>query len=188
MHVRAASHYNWILLYSTLAWTTCDAFIIKRWPLNETIPTSLDVDGSAAGPNATAMCIAWDTGSCHNPGSECNQCRSNDPHIFNMTWCADTTGFVGISCDLDLGYRSAQGARYGAFLYSVAGLGSRDSDFSNISTVRSDQSLHTNICSSLVPQSDCPPTLLALPIPQLSGYLPRFTVPFLTLCDRFRQK
>ena len=81
------------------------------------------------------MCIGWDTGSCHNPGSECNQCRSNEPHIFHLTWCADTRGFVGLSCDLDLGYRSAQGARHGLLQYSTAGLGSGDADFRNASTV-----------------------------------------------------
>ena len=81
------------------------------------------------------MCIAWNTGTCHDPISECNQCRSNEPHVFNITWCADTRGFAGISCDLDLGYRSAQGARYGLFQYSIKGRNSIERDYTNRSTV-----------------------------------------------------
>jgi hypothetical protein len=73
------------------------------------------------------MCIEWDTGTCHDPGSNCNQCRSNEPHIFYITWCADTVGYRGITCDLDLGYS--------LFEYSIKGRNSTDDDFTNKSTV-----------------------------------------------------
>lgn len=76
-------------------------------------------------------CTGWDTGSCHDDGANCNQCRSNAPHIFNLTWCADTTGFAGLSCSLDLGYRSAGGAHAGVFQYSVRGRAARDADYTS---------------------------------------------------------
>ena len=110
-------------------------YVIKKWPLYNDLPIDLHIDGSAAGPNGTAMCIGWDTSTCHDPDVSCNQCRSNEPHVFHITWCADTTGYIGISCDLDLGYRSPEGAREGHFSYSLAGLASKDSDFRNASTV-----------------------------------------------------
>ena len=113
-----------------------ESYILKRWPLSKTLPVeNLYIDGSTCGPNGTAMCKEWNTGSCHDPGSNCNQCRSNEPHIFYITWCADTVGYRGITCDLDLGYRSAQGARYGLFEYSIKGRNSTDDDFTNKSTV-----------------------------------------------------
>ena len=59
---------------------------------------------------------------------------SRAPHVFHLTWCADTRGFAGISCSLDLGYRSPEGARYGSLAYSLRGRGSTDGDFGNAST------------------------------------------------------
>lgn len=127
---------RFLLLVLILLLPFSASYIIKRWPLSETIPVEdLRIDGSACGPNGTAMCVAWDTGTCHDPLSECNQCRSNDPHIFYITWCADTRGFGGITCDIDLGYRSPEGARHGLFEYSIKGRNSTNKDFSNRSTV-----------------------------------------------------
>jgi hypothetical protein len=125
-----------LLIHFALLLPSTFSYIIKRWPLSETLPVeNLMIDGSAVGPNGTSMCTSWNTGTCHDPLSECNQCRSNEPHIFNITWCADTRGFAGISCDLDLGYRSAQGARYGLFQYSIKGRNSKETDYTNTSTV-----------------------------------------------------
>lgn len=93
----------------------------------------LQFDGSSAGSNGTAMCVGLNgSNTCHDSDASCNQCRSNEPHIFHITWCADTLGFRGISCDLDLGYRSAQGARNGYMEYSLKGLGSTAADFSKL--------------------------------------------------------
>jgi hypothetical protein len=99
-------------------------YIIKRWPLASTLPVEdLTIDGTAQGPAGVSLCLGMKgSNACHDPDSSCNQCRSELPHIFHVTWCADTRGYVGISCDLDLGYRSAQGAREGHFQYSLAGL------------------------------------------------------------------
>ena len=111
-------------------------YIVRRWPLASTLPVEdLSVDGTAQGPANVSMCVGMKGAStCHDPDSSCNQCRSQEPHVFHVTWCADTRGFVGISCDLDLGYRSAQGARSGHFAYSLAGRRSAPADFRNAST------------------------------------------------------
>lgn len=117
------------------------AAIVKRWPLSTNLPDDdLSIDGSAAGPLGAVFCSALEKGNnsnaknCHNPNVECNICYSRAPHVFYVTWCADTRGHKGISCSIDLGYRSPEGARYGQLAYSVRGLGSTASDFSNAST------------------------------------------------------
>lgn len=111
--------------------------ILRRWPLAKTLPVDdLHIDGTSAGPNGTALCVGLNgSNTCHDADASCNQCRSNEPHIFHITWCADTAGYRGISCDLDLGYRSAQGARNGFMEYSLKGLGSKAADFSNSSGI-----------------------------------------------------
>ena len=117
--------------------------VLRHWPLLASLPVLngsaaeiMAIDDVAAGP-ADVMCKgmpAGDVNVCHDILGTCNQCRSNAPHVFFIQWCADTRGSRGISCDLDLGYRSAQGARYGHLAYSLRGRGSRDSDFVNAST------------------------------------------------------
>lgn len=83
----------------------------------------LSLDGSCAGPAGTVMVVGLNgSNACHDPDATCNQLRSLPPHVFHVVWCADTRGFRGISCDLDLGYRSAQGARHGLLEYSLDGL------------------------------------------------------------------
>lgn len=112
--------------------------VLRHWPLNDTLPVDdLTLTGAAAGPRGTSMCTRWNSSLCHDPGRTCNQCRSNEPHVFHVTWCADTRGWRGISCDLDLGYRSAQGARYGMLEYGLGGYASAESggSWTNASTV-----------------------------------------------------
>ena len=93
------------------------------------------MDGTAQGPANVSMCVGLSgANACHDPDASCNQCRSQEPHIFHVTWCADTRGYRGISCDLDLGSRSAQGARDGHFAASLRGRGSQPGDFVNAST------------------------------------------------------
>jgi len=110
--------------------------VIRRWPLESPLPIDdLAPEDAAAGPNGTVMVLGLKGSSaCHDPDATCNQLRSNAPHVFYVTWCADTRGFAGISCDLDLGYRSAAGAKSGRLEYSLRGRGSAAADFTNAST------------------------------------------------------
>lgn len=115
----------------------CHGEIIRRWPLAESLAIEdLRVDGAAAGPAGMAVCTGLNGSKlCHDPDADCNRCTSAAaPHIFWITWCADTAGFDGVTCDLDLGYRSAQGAREGRFEYALRGYASVTSDFTNMST------------------------------------------------------
>jgi len=113
------------LLAAALLARRASPAVLKRWPLARALPVDdLSLDGSSAGPAGTVMVVGLNgSGACHDPDATCNQLRSNEPHVFHVTWCADTAGYAGISCDLDLGYRSAQGARHGLLQYSLAGLG-----------------------------------------------------------------
>lgn len=125
-----------LLLLLACLCARADGYIIARWPLAQTLPVEdLSVDGTAQGPANVSMCVGmFGANACHDPDASCNQCRSQEPHIFHVTWCADTRGYRGISCDLDLGYRSAQGARNGHFAYSLRGRGSQPGDFINASS------------------------------------------------------
>jgi hypothetical protein len=111
--------------------------VLKHWPLSTTLPIDdLSVDGSSAGPNGTVIALGLKGSSaCHDPESTCNQLKSLAPHVFHVTWCADTRGFVGITCDLDLGYRSPEGARHGLLQYALRGRASGAADFTNASSV-----------------------------------------------------
>lgn len=124
------------LLAARLLVVPAAAYVIKRWPLATTLPIDdLTIDGSSAGPNGTVMTLGLNGSSaCHDPDASCNQLRSNEPHVFHVSWCADTRGFRGVSCNLDLGYRSAQGARHGTLQYALRGLASSACDFTNAST------------------------------------------------------
>jgi hypothetical protein len=132
------------LLLLLLCSICAQPIVVKRWPLVTSLPDDdLSVDGSAAGPAGAVFCSALErsgnsnTARCHQGrfNTTCNVCVSRAPHVFHVTWCADTRGYAGMTCSLDLGYRSPEGPRYGLLQYAVRGTGSSGADWTNESSV-----------------------------------------------------
>ena len=115
-------------------------FVVKRWPLDVNLPSDMSVDGSMAGPPGAVFCSALEpsgnsnTKNCHNPNSQCNICYTRAPHQFWVQWCASTLGYRGITCSLDVAYRSPEGPRHGLLQYALAGTGAAEADFTNASS------------------------------------------------------
>jgi len=95
---------------------------VKHWPLLAPMPyePNVTVDGSSAGPPDIVHIAEHTTGACHE--ETCNQFTSLEPHVFHVSWCADTTGSVRIGCSMDVGYRSPEGSSRARYGYTVAGL------------------------------------------------------------------
>jgi hypothetical protein len=103
--------------------------VVKRWPLAAVIPLEphADIDGSSAGPAGVVTPKTHTDGACHE--DVCNCFTSAEPHVFRITWCASTVTHTNVGCSLDVGYRSAEGARHGRLGWSTGGLNASNSSF-----------------------------------------------------------
>ena len=128
--------------------------IVKRWPLAGPMPVepNISVDGSAAGPAGVVKAVVHSAGACHE--DVCNCFTSAAPHVFRLTWCADTAGLSAVGCGMDVGYRSPEGATHGRFGWSVAGLNASEADFTFVpeSSVFRDPGASTFPLNSMYPR------------------------------------